>query len=231
LTLIFMYKKSIKISGILVGLMFFGVAAGALAHQPRLVFDQEISADDPVVIKNPEISQAYYGKLKGAPDYYQIAVEKDFDLYVNILVPAEETARPSFSISRGGEVFFLADGQQTDWEPFFEKFAGDNYLQGAEFKLPVGAGEYEVKVFSTDNYGRYALAVGQREKFGLGEIVKTLVALPKLKTAFFGQSVWEAYFNQAGLYLGVLLLAIAGPIILVVWLINKIKKQKRGRAD
>jgi hypothetical protein len=42
------------------------------AHQPRIEFGQPHPKSNPVIVSNPEISQAFYGDLQGQPDYYQI---------------------------------------------------------------------------------------------------------------------------------------------------------------
>lgn len=66
----------------------FSVAAAlllplsALAHQPRLVTQDRV-----VEIKNPEVSQAFYGVMKGVPAHYRIVSGEPFDLYVRLLVP------------------------------------------------------------------------------------------------------------------------------------------------
>jgi predicted membrane protein len=49
--------------------MMLGICS---AHQPRIEFDQSHPETNPVVVSNPEISQAFYGDLQGQPDYYQI---------------------------------------------------------------------------------------------------------------------------------------------------------------
>lgn len=54
----------------------------ALAHQPKITENSETNVSD------PEISKAFYGQLNGEPHTYTISSDKDFNLYVNILVPA-----------------------------------------------------------------------------------------------------------------------------------------------
>src|SRR3989338_6481225 len=70
---------------LIIALVFvsFGVASTVLAHQPRYVTDDQL-----VLIKNPSISQAFYGELKNRPAYYLIDLKEAQSLYFQILVPA-----------------------------------------------------------------------------------------------------------------------------------------------
>ncbi|MEI8009427.1 MAG: hypothetical protein WCI00_09025 [bacterium] len=77
--LIFFMKKLFLV-------VFVGVNLGfTFAHQPRLVFNQPIG--QVVNIKNPEVSQAFYGILSGQEDVYQIVSNTGFLLYIDIVVP------------------------------------------------------------------------------------------------------------------------------------------------
>jgi hypothetical protein len=60
------------------------------AHQPRLDTGTAVSIENPIIVDNPEISQAFYGQLKGEPVYYQINSDTSFQLYVNLLVPTSQ---------------------------------------------------------------------------------------------------------------------------------------------
>ncbi|MHC4906392.1 MAG: hypothetical protein ACYTEN_11290 [Planctomycetota bacterium] len=98
------------------------------------------------------------------------------------------------------------DGSATDWPGFFEPFAGDHYFRGPEYTGTQGPGSYRLQVYSPDNQGRYALAVGDIESFPFGELVKTYLVLPRLKSEFFGKSPFSAYSNRMGMFLGIMLL-------------------------
>ena len=71
---------------ILLFILFLSICAVS-AHQPRLEVGVNSSMSNPIVVQNPEISQAFYGSLNGQPDYYKITSNKTFELLVNILVP------------------------------------------------------------------------------------------------------------------------------------------------
>ena len=190
----------------------------ASAHQPRLVYGEISTIENPFIITNPEISQAFYGELKGSPDYYVIESLTPFNLYLNILAPAGiKLERKDFSVDvNNGEI--LLNGTNMTWTKFFEPFAGDNYWKGPEAETNA-SGKYLIKVFNADNEGKYSLAVGKTESFPVGETVKTIFLMPRLKI-FFETSPFTAFFNIIGLFLfGAI--AIIITIILIIRLISR----------
>jgi hypothetical protein len=191
--------------------LFALFAAGTVfAHQPRLVGDRPS-----IEVRDPEISQAFYARLAGNPQTYYIRSEAPLRLYVNLLVPDIPGIETDYEavIARetegAGEVLARLDGKAYAWRPFFEPFGGDRYKLGPEFDEQVPAGSYTVVVSSPDNAGKYVLAVGKIEKFPPKEMVRTIVALPKLKK-YFGKSPWTAFFNLSGAFLLVTVGAVAG---------------------
>ena len=64
--------------------LFFSLAFGVSASQTNITYFQKGNIN----ISNPEISQAFYDELKGAPRDYYIDSSKDLELYINLLVPA-----------------------------------------------------------------------------------------------------------------------------------------------
>jgi hypothetical protein len=182
-------------------LIFLLLASLIFAHQPRIVEDGGI-----VEISNPEISQAFYGELNGSPAVFEIKSDVPFKLYVGITVPAIEGARTDKSVevtvlgSDGSEkvVFFLNASDK--WEPFYEEFAGDDYFQGPDRRADVSAGTYRIRVSSPENNGKYALAVGETESFGIADTINAVVLLPKLKSWFFAKSPFEAFFTKIYLF-------------------------------
>ncbi|MBN2207535.1 MAG: hypothetical protein JW742_09035 [Candidatus Aminicenantes bacterium] len=190
--------------------LFVLAAGAAFAHQPRLVNDRPS-----IIVRDPEISQAFYARLAGNPQTYYIRSDAPLRLYVNLLVPdlpgIETDYEAAVFRETGGKEELLArlDGRIYAWRPFFEPFGGDRYLLGPEYDEPVPAGAYTVVVTSPDNTGKYVLAVGKIEKFPPGEIARTIVALPKLKR-YFDKSPWTAFFNLSGVFLLVTIGAVAG---------------------
>jgi hypothetical protein len=118
---------------ILIALFLF-MPGMAIAHQPRIVRGNFVE------ITNPEVSQAFYGELRGTPVEYRINLARQFRLYVGILVPdipnvSKDIAAEIYRVKDGAkETVALLDGSQFEWTPFFEEFAGDNYFWGPEYK-------------------------------------------------------------------------------------------------
>lgn len=210
-----------------VALVILGLvlAGGVLAHQPRIVKGGGV-----VEIENPEVSQAFYGELKGETAYYRIADTEPFNLYVGILVPDLPGIGKDVSakVSSGGRELFLLDGLNSEWTYFYEEFAGDGYWQGPEVQTEAGPAGFDIEVLSGDNQGKYVLVVGEKEEFPLGEALRTLVTLPSLKKDFFEKSVLTVFSGKIGRALLVFLVVIvAGVIALVVWVFRK--KQKKSK--
>lgn len=202
-----------SIAAILALLIF--ASAPAHAHQPRIAFGSRHTEKNPIIVEKPEISKAYYGELRGEPDYYKISSEKPFNLYLNILAPDEKGARTDTRVDLilyGRKVFTLA-ADPKDWKIFYEHFARDSYVRGPEFHSALGEGVYLVKVYNSDNMGKYALAIGDIESFPIDETIKTAFTLPSIKRHFFNKPAYTAFLNPVGLFLLtelLIALAIAG---------------------
>lgn len=163
------------------------VPALASAHQPRIVEANVVNVVD------PEVSKAYYGELKGESHLYNIVSDKEFALYVGILVPDragqnKDISAVVFETGKDNTPVAVLDGMSFAWTPMYEMFGADNYFAGPEFKKQMPAGSYQIRVSSPNNTGRYSLAVGEIESFPLGEIVNTLKVVPQLKHDFFASS-------------------------------------------
>lgn len=186
---------------VVAGMVLLAAGAG-LAHQPRLVGDKPS-----IEVKNPEISQAFYARLSGGAQSYYIRSAESFHLYLNLLVADQPGSDTDYRavVYRGSDapdnVLARLDGRAAPWRKFFEPFGGDRYLLGPELDRDVSAGTYVVVVTSPDNQGRYALAVGKKESFPIGEIVRTIGVLPRLKSEFFGKSPLTGFFNLSGAFL------------------------------
>ena len=175
----------------------------ACAHQPRLVIGDNASNDNPIVIQNPEVSQAFYGELQGQPNYYQIKSDNQFKFYLNLLVPASPGIPPDFIsaqvLDSSGNVILTLDGTNSTWKSYFEEFGGDYYLKGPETRADLPAGTYYIKIFNTDNQGKYNIAIGEEESFPIDETMKALVTIPLIKEQFFGKPVTTLFFEFLGI--------------------------------
>ena len=199
----------------------------AWAHQPRIVSQEKLQ------VENPEVSQAFYGELKGKPVSFEINSTKPFILYLNLLVPDLPGIEKDVSarVYSGEEEIFFLDGTNFNWVSFFEEFAGDNYFKGPEIEEEVEQGKYLVEVFSSDNQGKYVLAIGKKEEFPPGETVETIFLLPQLKKNFFNKSPFTAFFNLIGLFLLIPLLILFAIVLIAFFLIRKIKRKKRTEKE
>jgi len=198
--------------------IFLLSAGGVLAHQPQLVYSQQ----GDIQINNPEISQAFYDELKGTTRDYFINSDKDFELYVNLLVPNPENKDGRYSANifslDGDKIEQIAtvDGASFEWKNYWESFGRDWYLQGPEFKKNVSAGKYKIEVYSADNLGKYVLAVGQIESFNAQSILSIYWQLPLLKLSFFKTSVLQFFLTPFGIG-GI---AAVGGLLILLALIN-----------
>jgi len=188
------------------------IAAAALAHQPVVV------GQEPITIADPDISRAFYDELAGQPRSYFINADKGFALYLNLLVPLQTNSEGRYSARiyrlTGEKKALLADlkADSAVWQEYYEPFGGDHYLKGPEYKQSVPAGRYEIEVYSADNEGKYVLAVGEKEHFGLKEIVNVYKVLPGLKVNFFGGEFYSFLVTPFGLAL----LFVVGVVVLIL---------------
>ena len=183
----------------------FTVADKVQAHQPRYVQDNQLT-----VIKNPEISQAFYGELKGRPAYYLIDLKEGRDLYFQILVPdlpsitKDKTVTIDYAPVLGQSAVNFAKIYPASavWQNFYEEFAGDNYLEGPSVKKSGQPGYYFIKITSPDNSGKYVLVAGEKEEFPPLEIAKALITIPQLKKDFFQEPLGQWFNGKIGKYFG-----------------------------
>jgi hypothetical protein len=170
--------------------LLFLATESALAHQPRLR-----ETEDTIVVTWPEVSKAFYARLDGRPQFYRIESDRRFRLYVQVVVPDEESIDTDYDIAvtRGSDTVIKLDGQLADWTPYFEPFGGDAYLRGPDAVLTVPAGSYLVEVSSSDNLGRYALVVGEGEAWPMSEIANAFRLMPQIKRRFFGKPGWRSW--------------------------------------
>jgi len=182
----------------------------ASAHQPRIV------SDDVINIYNPEVSQAFYGELRGKPAEFVINSGVEFKLYIGLLVPdisgvSKDISAEIYLENSGTKVpLVVLDGASFNWTPFYEEFAKDNYFWGPEFKADdsqkgidlkgrlVPPGEYHIKIYNAVNLGKYSMAVGYIETFPVKEMVGALTNVASIKTNFFNESITSILLSPFG---------------------------------
>lgn len=217
--IIYKMKKTYIIA--LVLFFLFAFTPAVFAHQPQLIFLKQ----GDVEISNPEISKAFYDELKGQPKNYFITSDKDFELYLNLLVPAFSNPKGRYSAKvflvkedLSEEQIVLLDGEQNKWEEYYEEFGRDYYYKGPEITQNVVAGKYRIEISSAENLGKYVLAIGKTEYYGWQELLNVYWQLPLLKIMFFKTSVLQFFLTPFGIgAVGVL-----GGLIILFFIINYI---------
>ena len=235
-------KRITSIFIIILILMTFNNVYG---HQPKLI------TDEVTIIKNPEVSQAFYSELTGESHIYLIESEISFRLYVGILVPDipgidkdvsvlisknEERHKNEIDGDLHEDFEILLNGNTYEWMPYYEEFAGDDYfygpaLQSSDSKrgfhpkgIEVESGEYIIEVFSPDNLGKYVLVVGDKEEFPLSEIINAVITIPQLKP-YFEKSALEALASPFVLgFIIIILLICVLVIYLTIFLMKKVRR-------
>lgn len=205
--------------------------AFALAHQPRVTESRLTQVPD------PEISKAYYGKLTGEPDVYIIEAIEPFDLYVNVLVPdiRDQKKDVSATVIKDGNTenpLAVLDGINFEWKKFYEPFGADTYWMGPEYKARAEAGQYEIRVWSSNNDSKYSLAIGEIEAFDRKEGINALTIIPQLKKDFWGESPISFIFSPFGWGLIVVMYLLALIVgLLYRFIVRKFAKSENGKVS
>jgi hypothetical protein len=203
----------------LLSIIFLCISQKCGAHLPRLV--NENSCENPVIVNDPEISQAFYGRLDGAPHFFKIVSPEPFVLYANILVPEAMGARIDFVAEILHDDVSLSKLSDGSWSHFYEHFAGDSYIKGPEFERRVDPGAYVIKISNEDNLGYYILALGKKEWFVPSEIINVYRLLPYIKEEFFQKSPITAYCNLFTLLLVLMMLGLLFILrSMICWLLR-----------
>jgi len=161
--------------------------SAAFAHKPYIIGKTK----NDILVKEPEISKAYYGELKGDDMFYVISSDTDFELYVNILAPdlSPETQHNnsdlSLWITDNNNLDIRLKGEDWNWTKFYEEYGRDNYLKGAEYKANVSSGIYYIVVYSKTNSEKYALVIGEKEDFNLFTYISAFIKAIYLDWWFF----------------------------------------------
>ncbi len=66
---------------ILIPTFILFLSSSLLAHKPVLNKSSDYPIDAPYEVVEPEISKAIFSTLDGAPHYYKITSERDFNFY------------------------------------------------------------------------------------------------------------------------------------------------------
>lgn len=206
-----------------------------VAHQAIFIKNPIDTIDESFKLTNIEESQAIYSQLKkdndvnifrfsgkaGQQFYTQLMVpniDGNRELLLNLVITGPfteanylEQYTPVFGRSLRGYV--IAPGNNR--KRFFEPFTQTSYLKKQQFSIELPAdGTYYILVYSpVGQRGKYVIAVGEKEKFG----VRDLLQYP---TTWFRVNYW---FNPLRPFTILLLVG------LVVFTITKIILRKRKK--
>ena len=200
----------------------------ALAHTPlEPPFDNE-SLATAYGVPDPTKSWAIYAELHegGEAQYYRLDMEQGERLRLMLFIPISEKERfkpnlvvmgpgitsqgapPEFVEIAGGVGVTVLEGQLSA-EPAYEPFTPSAYYYLADLDLDVSvAGTYHVAVYEAYQGGRYGLAIGYREEFGLDEWLMIPIDV-------IGVHEWEG--QSIGLILAPMLAALSIGFALSIW--------------
>ncbi|MHB8461945.1 MAG: hypothetical protein ACYDA1_04810 [Vulcanimicrobiaceae bacterium] len=182
--------------GLLVAVIAAGVwfiagwsdAGRACAHDPRFACSPRPDTH-PIAITDPQKSWAFYGRLgSGQTDTYTVSTAKAVTVPWQLLIERTDegnAARPRALVrnQQGREIATLdlrSDATQT----FFEPFSRIDYLATIAKPLTLTSGTYTITVGMepSGTPQRYVMAIGQDERFGLGEIPYVFGAIRRVQT-------------------------------------------------
>ena len=182
-------------TSIIITLFLIIIFKSSEAHQPVLNSEKS-NSEEPYIIEEPEVSKAIFAELKGEPHYYRIDSNAKFKFYAGITTPKIDncplTKKFSFDVLDSDfELIKKKDGEKFNWWAWYEKHGEKWYWIGPEigekFKSnrDYNKGTYYIRVFNQNNTGQYVLAVGDIESFPISVIIKMLITLPSINSAFW----------------------------------------------
>lgn len=184
------------------------------AHQPRIVEGTQVT-----VIEEPAISKVYDGELNGEPHIFYFEIRQPLDFKMNILVPDVPGAKRDVSAAlfdpHAPEVpLAFVGGTEVTWKPFFKEFARNKYYQADEYRAELPSGEYQIRVWSSNNDSAYSLAVGETKLLDFWNVIDAYLILARIKSFFFEKLPLSTFFTPAlAAPLGLLLIGIGGALL------------------
>ena len=186
----------------ILSLAFAIFASTANAHAP-VINDGAfaMTSASPYEIADPEHSKAIYSELTGAPQYFRISSDVPFRFYAGLTAPKLEgcALQQTFDLEVLDGNLTRIDSRAGDdavWWEWYEEFGKTWYWVGpeigADFKgdRTYPAGTYLLKVSNETNSGKFVLAVGDEEKFGVGTIAGMLLngTMKKIRNGWWDEN-------------------------------------------
>lgn len=177
---------------VLILFFFFSIAITAYAHKPIVIDGEASSAEKPYEINDMDISQvAYHNATEGKLEIWlKFYGEKGKEIKIQLGSPKLDDSKPvyfpaiailgknmppvvvPFSVPNGyGGTVFSTKSQKP--EMFYEKFTGTYSWTFPKIKyiLPETGDYYIVGYLQEPREGKFWIAVGEKEKFGIGDFL------------------------------------------------------------
>lgn len=199
-----------------------------LAHAPLPQPTDNENLETALVIPDPTKSWALYAELHegGEAEYYRLDLEDGERLYTQLFIPTSEKdsflpnlvimgpgitshdAIPEYVEVPEGAGVMLVEAQLPD-EPSYEPFTPSSsyFLAQVDFEVS-STGTYFIAVFEPSQGGRYGLAIGYREEFGLDEWIRIPIDI-------IGIHQWEG--QSLALILAPMIATVIIGFILLFW--------------
>jgi hypothetical protein len=176
---------------VLLLILLLSAVNDVFAHAPDKPTDNE-SLATAYTISDPIKSWAIYAKLHEEKEaqYYKFEMAQNERLFAMLFVPTSEDDKfmpslvvmgpgitsqdvlPEYLETVEGEGVMLLEAERQS-KPTYEAFTPSSYYYLASLDQEVStAGTYHIAVYVSSRGGRYGLAIGYREEFGLDEFVK-----------------------------------------------------------
>lgn len=188
-------------------LAVLGPVTAAEAHKPRIIEDQQVT-----IVRDPDVSQAFYGQLNGRPAHFIIDSSAAVSLYSELTVANNANSGRDWRLTISGNNLHRSITSNR-WRVFDEPFGGDSYLIGPQFQGAVS--RPRITVSRPGNQGRYILVIGRAESFTPIDAVKAVYQIALIRRYWFNHS-WPSAIIARPLPLALLLLM---PLFLLLCLI------------
>ncbi len=184
-----MKSRIIPLSLVLTSLFIIPVV---MAHTPLQPDLDNNSLETALVVSDPTKSWALYTELHegGEAQYYRLDLADDERLFTQLFIPTSEKTDflpnlaimgpgisshdsiPEYVEVPDGSGVILVEAQRSD-EPSYEPFTPSSSYFLAQVDLEISStGTFYIAVFEPSQGGRYGLAIGYREEFGLDEWIR-----------------------------------------------------------
>ncbi|MFW5873563.1 MAG: hypothetical protein ACOCVD_02670, partial [Bacillota bacterium] len=184
-------------------ILVLSLKSNVLAHIP-LDTSSPASKEEPIFVEDHQISWAAYNQLSEPEDvdYYSFNVKQGEEIYFSMVIPVIErykSFKPDVALIGSGlesdyagydnsyinsrlklesdENVIIVRDYQDNPDMFFEPFTRTSYWERQEFSISAPeTGTYYLAVFSEEDQGKYTLAIGKKEVWGLKDIIR----MPKI---------------------------------------------------